>query len=72
MNTPARTTAHTTPTGLTVPQLEDVYDTLAQAIDEAGEGKAQLMLVKLALLNANALADPELFKQQVLSALKDL
>ena len=72
MNKPHGTTTHTTPVGLTVPQLEEVYDTLAQAIDDAGEGKAQLMLVKLALLNANALADPELFKRQVLTALKDL
>ena len=72
MNTLKPPTAHPTPSGLTVPQLEEVYDTLAQAIDDAGEAKALLMLVKLALLNANVMADPELFKRQVQASLKDL
>ena len=57
---------------LTLPGLEAVYDTLAEAIDAAGADHAQLFLVKLALLNANALGDPELFRQHVQAALRDL
>lgn len=57
---------------LTIPGLETVYDTLASAIDEAGPDKAELFLVKLALLNAQALGDPALFGQQVRAALQDL
>ena len=63
----------TTPqAALSIPSLEVVYDTLATAIDQAGADKAQLFLVKLALLNANALGDPELFERQVNIALQDL
>jgi hypothetical protein len=57
---------------LTIDGLETVYDALATAIDQAGQNKAQLFLVKLALLNANALADAHLFQQQIASALQDL
>jgi hypothetical protein len=57
---------------LTIPDLETVYDTLATAIDQAGAEKSNLFLVKLALLNANALADPDIFKVHVDAALKDL
>lgn len=57
---------------LTIPDLETVYDTLASAIDEAGPDKAELFLVKLALLNAQALGDAEQFAQQVETALRDL
>ena len=52
--------------------LETVYDALATAIDQAGPGKAELFLVKLALLNANALADALLFETHVQAALRDL
>lgn len=52
--------------------LEAVYDELAQAIDQAGEGKAELFLVKLVLLNANALGDARLFTSHVQAALRDL
>jgi hypothetical protein len=45
---------------------------LATAIDQAGADKAQLFLVKLALLNAKALADENLFQQQISLALQDL
>jgi 3-(3-hydroxy-phenyl)propionate hydroxylase len=64
-------TDRTTP-ALSIDALEDVYDTLAQAIDQAGPGKAQLLLVKLALLQANAQGDARLFAQQVQAALQDL
>ena len=62
----------TTANALTIPGLETVYDALATAIDQAGPEKAQLFLVKLALLNANALADPEQFSGHIDAALKDL
>ena len=57
---------------LTIGGLETVYDALATAIDQAGAGKARLFLVKLALLNAKALADENLFQQQIGIALQDL
>ena len=57
---------------LTISGLETVYDQLATAIDQAGQGKAELFLVKLALLNANALADSSVFAEHVEVALKDL
>lgn len=57
---------------LSIPDLETVYDVLAQAIDQAGPEKAELFLVKLALLNANALAQPETVRQHIQAALQDL
>jgi hypothetical protein len=57
---------------LTIGGLEAVYDALATALDQAGTDKAQLFLVKLALLNANALADEDLFQQHINAALQDL
>jgi hypothetical protein len=57
---------------LTIPGLEQVYDALATAIDQAGPDKAELFLVKLALLNANALADAKVFEAQIAAALRDL
>jgi hypothetical protein len=49
-----------------------VYDSLATAIDQAGEEKSSLFLVKLALLNANALASADVFQAHVQAALQDL
>jgi len=60
-----------TPT-LSLTGLETVYDVLAQAIDQAGPDKSELFLVKLALLNAQALGDEARFTQQVQAALADL
>jgi hypothetical protein len=57
---------------LSIDGLESVYDALATAIDQAGADKATLFLVKLALLNANALADEHLFQAQITAALQDL
>ncbi len=57
---------------LTIPGLETVYDALANAIDQAGADKTELFLVKLALLNANALGNPERFQQHLQAALLDL
>ena len=61
-----------TPKALSIDGLETVYDTLASAIDQAGQDKTELFLVKLALLNANELGDAALFQQQVQAALQDL
>jgi hypothetical protein len=61
-----------TTAGLTIPGLEAVYDTLAEAIDRAGEARAERFLVKLALLQADALADPARFAALVELALQDL
>ena len=62
----------TAPNALTLDGLETVYDALASAIDQAGQDKTELFLVKLALLNANALGDAGLFQQQLKAALLDL
>ena len=57
---------------LTIAGLETVYDRLATAIDQAGAEKRELFLVKLALLNANALGDPAVFDTHLQIALQDL
>ncbi|MES2482156.1 MAG: DUF2783 domain-containing protein [Pseudomonadota bacterium] len=57
---------------LSIAGLETVYDALARAIDQAGSDKTSLFLVKLALLNANALGDEALFQQHLQAALQDL
>jgi len=63
---------HATSNALDVAGLEDVYDALATAIDRAGEGKSELFLVKLALLNAHALGDPQQMRAHIDAALQDL
>ena len=57
---------------LTIAGLEAVYDQLAEAIDRAGPQKSELFLVKLALLHAQALGDPQRFGQLLQAALRDL
>ena len=57
---------------LEIAGLETVYDALATAIDRAGTDKSELFLVKLALLNAQALGDAGRFQQQIDTALRDL
>ena len=57
---------------LSIDGLETVYDALATAMDQAGPDKTALFLVKLALLNANVLADENLFQQHIATALQDL
>ena len=61
-----------TDTTLTIGGLETVYDALATAIDQAGPDKTELFLVKLALLQANALGNEAQFQQQGNTALQDL
>lgn len=60
------------PPTLGIDGLEAVYDRLAQAIDTAGEAKASLFLVKLALLQAQALGNAELVARHIDAALQDL
>ena len=64
------------PTALTLKQLENVYDGLAQAIDQAknhaGGDRAELFLTKLCLLLGNELADDAGFARLSDTALRDL
>jgi hypothetical protein len=60
------------PTSISIPELEVVYDSLATAIDQVGQEKASLFLVKLALLNANALGRADIFQANLQAALRDL
>ena len=57
---------------LNIAQLETVYDTLAEAIDQAGPDKSELFLTKLALLQAQALGSDTLFAELTQRALQDL
>lgn len=57
---------------LSVSDLEQIYDTLAMAIDQATPEKSELFLVKLALLSAQALGDAKQFTALTESALNDL
>ena len=61
-----------TRTPLTLPGLEAVYDTLAETLDQAPEGKTELLLVKLALLLAQDLGDPARVAELARNALADL
>ena len=61
-----------TKTPLTLDGLETAYDALATAIDRAGPDRSELFLVKLALLQAQALGDAGEFQKHVDAALQDL
>lgn len=69
---PASSSASIPAQALTIAGLEDVYDALATAIDQVGPEKSELFLVKLALLNANALANPQTVKDHIAAALRDV
>ncbi len=58
--------------GLPIAGLEAVFDHLALTIDQVSADKRELFLVKLALLNANAIGDAERFQQNVNTALLNL
>lgn len=60
------------PATLPLPGLETVYDTLAEAIDQAPAALREQMLVKLALLLAHDLGDAERFAELTHTALQDL
>lgn len=64
--------SNTPPKALSIPKLEQVYDQLATAIDAVGPDHTERFLVKLALMNANALADPDLFQAHIDAARRDL
>jgi hypothetical protein len=53
-------------------ELENVYDTLAQAIDQAGKDDEIIFLTKLALLLANDVGDEIRVSRAVKEALKNL
>ncbi|MEG1039223.1 MAG: DUF2783 domain-containing protein [Pseudomonas sp.] len=57
---------------LSITELEHIYDQLADALDQAAEGKREIFLVKLALLSAQALGDAKQFEQLTRTALLDL
>ncbi len=57
---------------LTIPQLETVYDTLAEAIDQAGPEHSELFLTKLCLLLAHQVGDDAAVASLVKAALADL
>jgi len=57
---------------LTTTDLENVYDQLADALDQTAQGKREIFLVKLALLSAQALGDAEQFRELTCAALLDL
>ncbi|MEE3636751.1 DUF2783 domain-containing protein [Pseudomonas defluvii] len=57
---------------LTLIDIETIYDQLADALDQAAQGKRELFLVKLALLSAHALGDAEQFMALTRTALLDL
>lgn len=57
---------------LSVHDLEQVYDALALAMDQATPAKSELFLVKLALLAAHEIGDGRRFQALAESALQDL
>lgn len=57
---------------LTIAGLESVYEQLAEALDRAPQAQRELFLVKLALLAAETLGEPERFAELTEAALLDL
>ena len=57
---------------LSVEELERVYDLLAEAIDEVGSVNEAEFLTKLALVLAERLGDPELVREGIEIAKRDL
>lgn len=57
---------------LPIDDLETVYDILASAIDEVGEGKTELFLVKLVLLNAKVLGNADILREHIEIARQDI
>lgn len=57
---------------LSIPELEILYDHLADHLDQAPDGKRELLLVKLALLAAEALGDLDTFTGLTAIAARDL
>lgn len=57
---------------LSLPDLEAIYDALAEGVDQATPEKAALFLTKLALLLARQVADREAIERSIGTALQDL
>ena len=57
---------------LTLSGLEQVYDTLAEAIDRVPDGRGELFLTKLALLLSQELGDPKRIGELIEAAMLDL
>lgn len=57
---------------LAVRDLEAVYDSLADAIAQAGQEREALFLTKLALLLANQIGEREAVEHAIAEALKNL
>lgn len=57
---------------ISIQDLEQVYDTLALAIDTATPAKAELFLTKLAILAAEKLGNAQQFNTLIEAALQDL
>jgi hypothetical protein len=57
---------------LSIGDLETVYDLLANGIDQAGQERDRIFLVKLALLCAKRTGDAKGFQQDIEQALRDL
>ena len=55
-----------------VEELEQVYELLAKAIDEVGVEHEAAFLTKLALVLAERLADPDLVREAVEIAKRDI
>lgn len=60
------------PDALSLDDLERAYDDLAHAIDQAGAAHTERLLVKLALLQVQALGDLQRFRAHLEVALQDL
>ena len=57
---------------LSVAELEEVYDAIADAVDEAPEDKRLLFLAKLALTLASQLGDAAKVSEAIAAAARDL
>jgi len=57
---------------MSVQDLEQVYDLIADALEECGPGRSELFLAKLALALANAIGSREAVAQVVRASLRDL
>ena len=59
-------------TAMPFEDLESAYETLAMAIDSAGEAREALFLTRLALVLANQLGDIAAFRKAISTALEGL
>ena len=57
---------------MTVIELEQIYDLIAEGIDKAGPDKMALFLAKLSLALANLMGDGKAVADAVLAAGRDL